>query len=248
MAAEDIDHERDIHEAFPRGDVGEVGDPELIGPRRGELAIDQIRLADAASVVVTHAGRGPRRPCPSPPSGRPYSARRRRLRGRAAARPSAVRTPANSRPRPAGWRSAVVIGLARAGQLRRIHLRRGAENTSMGRSATPRRSAQPHSGPVVIHKLDHYFTRRSSAAWAKYATHSRVSTRLSRSSFRRWRSSPGRRAGPYAFGLAHPRVSGANLLAIDVSGPLRRMPRDGIAELKASAEYFLGLARETRYD
>ena len=47
-------------------------------------------------------GRGPRRPSPSPPSAaRPYSARCRRLRGRAAARPSAVRMPANSRPRPA---------------------------------------------------------------------------------------------------------------------------------------------------
>ena len=39
---EDVDHEGHIDEAAPGRHVGEVGDPELIRPRRGELAIDQI--------------------------------------------------------------------------------------------------------------------------------------------------------------------------------------------------------------
>jgi hypothetical protein len=39
---EDIDHERHIDEAAPRGDVVEVRHPELVRPRRGELAIDEI--------------------------------------------------------------------------------------------------------------------------------------------------------------------------------------------------------------
>jgi hypothetical protein len=39
---EDIDHERHVNEGAPPGDVGEVRHPELIGPRRGELAINEI--------------------------------------------------------------------------------------------------------------------------------------------------------------------------------------------------------------
>ena len=39
---EDVDDERDVDEATPGGDVGKVGDPELIRPGRGEAPLDQI--------------------------------------------------------------------------------------------------------------------------------------------------------------------------------------------------------------
>ena len=40
----DIHDEGHIHEAAPRGDVGEIRDPELVGARRGKPTIDQIRI------------------------------------------------------------------------------------------------------------------------------------------------------------------------------------------------------------
>jgi hypothetical protein len=39
-AREDVDHEGDVDEAGPRGDVRQVADPELIRSRRDEVAID----------------------------------------------------------------------------------------------------------------------------------------------------------------------------------------------------------------
>ena len=42
---EDVNHKRDVDEAAPCGDVGEVRDPELIRPRRGELPVDQVGRA-----------------------------------------------------------------------------------------------------------------------------------------------------------------------------------------------------------
>jgi hypothetical protein len=47
---EDVDHERHVDEAAPRGHVGKVGDPELIRPRRGEPTIDEIGRAVARGV------------------------------------------------------------------------------------------------------------------------------------------------------------------------------------------------------
>jgi len=40
--AVDVDHERDVDEAGPGGDVGEVRDPQLVGPGRREVSLDQI--------------------------------------------------------------------------------------------------------------------------------------------------------------------------------------------------------------
>jgi hypothetical protein len=42
-AAPRIEHDGEIQEAGPRGDVGDVRDPQPIGPGRGELAIDEVR-------------------------------------------------------------------------------------------------------------------------------------------------------------------------------------------------------------
>jgi hypothetical protein len=39
---EQIDHERDIHKAAPRGQVGEVRDPQLIRSRRREPTRNEI--------------------------------------------------------------------------------------------------------------------------------------------------------------------------------------------------------------
>ena len=45
---EDVDDERHVDEPAPRGHVGEVRDPELIGARRRELTLHQIRGRVAA--------------------------------------------------------------------------------------------------------------------------------------------------------------------------------------------------------
>jgi hypothetical protein len=42
-AGEDVDDEGDVDEAAPRRHVGEVGHPQLVGPGRRKLAIDEIR-------------------------------------------------------------------------------------------------------------------------------------------------------------------------------------------------------------
>ena len=39
----DIDDESHVDEAAPGGDVGEVGHPQLVGPCRHELAVDEVR-------------------------------------------------------------------------------------------------------------------------------------------------------------------------------------------------------------
>src|SRR5438270_381178 len=41
-AREDVDDKRDVDKAAPRRHVREVGEPQLIGPRRGEVPVDEI--------------------------------------------------------------------------------------------------------------------------------------------------------------------------------------------------------------
>src|SRR5689334_18459378 len=90
----------------------------------------------------------------------------------------------------------------------------------MGRSARHGRSTRPLRLTVVVDERHHYFPRRSSSAWAKYAdaflriSFARFSSTTSRCSrFSSARSSvvsPARRR--VAFGLAYPpseRLSGA---------------------------------------
>ena len=184
-------------------------------------------------------GRGPRRPSPSPPSAaRPYSARRRRLRGRAAARPSAVRTPANSRPRPAGWRSASRRRAWRApAAAAGPPAGRGAENTSRGRSATPRRSAQPPTWPgghpqtgPLLHSAVALRLGKICGGLPQDLIRASQFTIVA-FQFLQALVLVGRQAAPLAriaFGLAHPipqRLTGAAELARDRRdrGPLRRM-------------------------
>ena len=113
---------------------------------------------------------------------------------------------------------------------------------------------------MVIHKLDHYFTRRSSAAWAKYAdafrkSHSRVSIRDVAFQFLQALALVGRQAERWPVSRSAWRTQfrsvspvHPNLLAIDViaahcdgcSGPCSRTIR--MARSRTSAEYFLGLA------
>ena len=42
LATEDVSDETDVGDAFPRGNVSQVRDPELVGCRSGEVAFDQI--------------------------------------------------------------------------------------------------------------------------------------------------------------------------------------------------------------
>ena len=76
----DIDDEGHVDEAAPGGDVGEVGHPQLVGPCRHELAVDEVRWPRRRVI----GGRGlDARPRTTPCSpiaaliAPPYSARRR---------------------------------------------------------------------------------------------------------------------------------------------------------------------------
>jgi hypothetical protein len=53
-AAVGVDDEREEHQALPAAQVGQVGDPQLIRPRRSEVALHQIG--------APHAVDGRRRP------------------------------------------------------------------------------------------------------------------------------------------------------------------------------------------
>ena len=50
--AEHVGDEADIRHPGPGRDVGQVGDPQLVGGRRGEVALDQIRVAPGARVSL----------------------------------------------------------------------------------------------------------------------------------------------------------------------------------------------------
>ena len=90
-SGEDIDHERDVDESRPRGDVCEVRDPELIRPGRREIPVDQVCRSwgpVSACVVVTQA-----RPRTAPAN--PMARINRRTRHRATgicSRPSCFQT------------------------------------------------------------------------------------------------------------------------------------------------------------
>ncbi len=45
-----VDHECHVDEARPGRDVGEVADPQRVGPRRPELAVDMVQRADGRRV------------------------------------------------------------------------------------------------------------------------------------------------------------------------------------------------------
>ena len=47
---EDGDDEGDMEKAAPSRHIGEISDPKLIGPRRHEVAIDQMRRTPAGRV------------------------------------------------------------------------------------------------------------------------------------------------------------------------------------------------------
>src|SRR5262245_19101410 len=59
-SGKDVNHKRDVREAAPRRDVGEIRDPELIRPTRGEVSINQVTRA----IRVRPRLRGGR-PCPA---------------------------------------------------------------------------------------------------------------------------------------------------------------------------------------
>jgi hypothetical protein len=105
----------------------------------------------------------------------PCSAATSRPRAAAAARPCARRRPGSSRPRPADLLAQRrPARRAASGRPSADRIGRGephAGSTSTGRSATPCRSARPrrHRGALVDERR-HGLNRRSSSAWAKYAT------------------------------------------------------------------------------
>ena len=48
-----VEHDGEVEEAGPRRDVGDVGDPELVGPGRREVAVDEI--GRGPRVAIAHA-------------------------------------------------------------------------------------------------------------------------------------------------------------------------------------------------
>ena len=57
--AVDVDHEREEDRAFPAAEVGEIDAPELVGPGRLEVALDEVRRP---ARVTVWDGRPPRFP------------------------------------------------------------------------------------------------------------------------------------------------------------------------------------------
>ena len=53
-AAEDVEHHGQIEKARPSRDVGYIGDPQAIGRRGGEVALDQIW--GGSGVAIAHRG------------------------------------------------------------------------------------------------------------------------------------------------------------------------------------------------
>ena len=65
-AAEGIQHDGEVQEPGPGGDVGDVRDPEPIGCVGGEVALDQIRCRSGTRIPY-------RRPCPLAPTDAPQA-------------------------------------------------------------------------------------------------------------------------------------------------------------------------------
>ena len=56
-AAEGIEHDREVEEALPRREVGDVGDPERVRAGGVEHALDEVRRGRGASVLHRRARR-----------------------------------------------------------------------------------------------------------------------------------------------------------------------------------------------
>ena len=209
-ARKDVDDERDVDKAAPRRDVREVGDPELIRPRRREVPIDEIDAADrppsrTASSSI-HARPRDRAGEPHRPH-QPTDAAARRAQMLA---PHLLATPCAAR-RPDGVSSQMRRMIARSTSSRcaRAERRVGSRRSACARKYvdgaignTRQIGSTPYARDASSMKRHHHFGRRSSSAWAKNAdafrriSFARFSSKFSRSScFNRWRSSvvrPGR--------------------------------------------------------
>src|SRR5262247_3691110 len=199
-ARKHIDDESHVDEPRPGRDVGEIGDPELIRPHRGELALDQIlgiiRLvaADGGSAFATAhnpllpershqsfdgtAGNGDAIPSELPPN----------LAGAVDLEVIIIHAPDFTR------------NLGIASKARRYPLRLSLSRLVLvvGRWGDQQLRADrldPILGSVLVDERHHHFGRRSSSAWAKKAAAlrrislARFNSRFSRSScLRRSRS------------------------------------------------------------
>ena len=63
-SCERVDHEGHVHEPAPRGDVGQVRDPQRVGPPRRNVRFTRSAGRSAASLVIVVLNRRPRTaPC-----------------------------------------------------------------------------------------------------------------------------------------------------------------------------------------
>jgi hypothetical protein len=266
-ARKDVDDEGHIDEAAPRGDIGEVRDPELIRSRRGKVAVDKIGRPVGGSICPR--GKDPGATADRAPQAHlPHQS----LDGAPSdAMTVTAQLPPNL-PRAVDLLVLIPDPLDRLAQ-RVIALRPRAPTRGLcvsglvpevGRRGNRHDGADrldPVSVSMVINEADHHFGRRSSSAWAKYAeafrkiSLARFSSRTSRSSsFNRWRSSVVRPlrwpVSRSACRTQRRRVSGVHpsLLAIEAiaahcdgcSDPCSRTIR--MARSRTSGEYRLGRA------
>ena len=203
----DVDHEGDEDEAIPGRDVGQVCDPELVGPRRREVALHEIRWTHRRVVAdrrlelpaANHA-------LEAHPLHQPLHRAPRHTGALATQLPPHLPRTVDLVilvPDPANAVAQCRITLCTRWKPSRIgcpglHLvvrRRGDRQHPADR-------LDPVQRPVFVDERHHHFGRRSSSAWAKKAdafrriSLARRSSRFSRSSsFSRSRSlvvSPGR--------------------------------------------------------
>ena len=173
---EHVDHERHVDEALPGRDVGEVADPQLVGPFGLELPIDPVQRARRLGVrhggahdLASHA--------------RPAGLARRISRStvqRATVNAFAAQLPPDlvgsvdlhvglpDALEPAA-QDCIALGPRAAATPDRVDVPRGASSPT-GRPATPCRSARPRNAPrCCVDESPHDLNRRSSSAWAKNA-------------------------------------------------------------------------------
>src|SRR4029079_13795835 len=192
-AREDVDDKPDVDEAAPRRHVGEIGEPQLIGPGRGELAVDEIGRSIRMRLRL-----GRRRPGAAARGAD-------QAQGSHEAPDAAARHAQNFAPHLCPYlaraRDAMVLvpNLTNDGAQHRVthrsHRAPGGIAIEEFVAKVGRRSDR-HSAAdrldsvtltMIVDEADHHFARRSSSAWAKNADAlRRISFARRSSKFSRW--------------------------------------------------------------
>lgn len=140
---------REVYEAHPRGNVGEIGDEELVGRGATNCRLTRpsgLRAAPLGTSCASCVRAPPRTGLPGASAVRPCGVRQECLRGAAASTVFEPRRPRSSPARPGGssWKAqhlSVLVGAAEADRPAGSCVR----HTSTERSAIAHRSARPRT-------------------------------------------------------------------------------------------------------